>query len=178
MTTRRDPRLLAAAIVSGVLLWGVAGCGHTHDREAGTKMSNLLGTAKGAAIGVIMALVMAVLYLSGCATQTGLLSPGVERVCTKGVCFLRASSDIVDRRCRDGNRGTWDDGTPRAAGDGRRARCCTVFTRGRKRFRIWVAEGDESCVPHEFCHVEESLSARPNHGNCHDFGFGREKKRL
>ena len=30
-------------------------------------MSQILGTAKGAAIGVLMALVMAVLYLSGCA---------------------------------------------------------------------------------------------------------------
>lgn len=117
-----------------------------------------------------------VAWLAGCAAQTGLLSPGVERVCTAGVCFMRASADIVDRRCRGKGGGTWDDGLPRFLGDGRRARCCTVWTPGRKRFRIWVAAGDEECVPHEICHVDQFLSPKPDHAKCHNFGFGKEKR--
>ena len=130
----------------------------------------------GAAIAIAMLVIFAC-FASGCATQSGLFNRNVERVCTNGVCFMRASADIVDRRCRKGIN-TWDDGKPQTIGDGRRARCCTVWTPGRKRFRIWVAEGDEACVPHEICHVDQFLSAKPDHSKCHNFGLGRDKKRL
>lgn len=140
-------------------------------------MSEYVGTVKGLGVGAIVAVLIAALYLSGCATQTGLFNRNVERVCTNGVCFLRASADIVDRRCRGKGGGTWDDGLPRFLGDGRRARCCTVWAPGRKRFRIWVAEGDEECIPHEVCHIDQYLSPRPDHSKCHDFGFGKSKGR-
>ena len=89
---------------------------------------------------------------------------------------MRASADVVDRRCRAGNTGTWDDGKPRMSNDGRRAVCCTVYSPWRKRFRIWVSEGEEECIVHEFCHVEQFLSPKPDHKKCHKFGFGKEKQ--
>lgn len=114
------------------------------------------------------------LAAAGCASQTGLKTPGVERVCTKGICFIRAPLDVVSERCLKGAK-AWDDGTP-IEGSGKLARCCAVYAPGRKRFRIWVAAGEEECLPHEFCHVEQSLSPRPDHARCHDFGLGRPRK--
>lgn len=115
------------------------------------------------------------LLFGGCASQKGLFNRGVERVCTAGVCFMRASADIVDRRCKKGMT-KWDDGETDISA--RRARCCAIYSRGRKRFRIWVANGEEECIVHEFCHVDQYLSSRPDHSKCHNFGLGKEKKTI
>lgn len=40
-----------------------------------------------AASAFIAAMVAGAFLMTGCASQTGLLSPGVERVCTNGVCL-------------------------------------------------------------------------------------------
>ncbi len=116
------------------------------------------------------------LYLQGCAHQDSLRVPGVERVCTPSYCFLRASAEIVNARCTKGLR-KWDSGQPYKLGDPLRARACTVFRGWGKRYAIWVTEGEEEALAHEFCHVAEFESGRNDHGRCHDFGFGRPKAR-
>lgn len=118
---------------------------------------------------------LALILASGCASQTGLKSPGVERVCTKGICFIRAPRSVVAARCMKGAK-TWDDGTPVGADPSITARCCAIYSPLRRRFRIWISEGEEECLPHEFCHVEQSLAPKPDHSKCHNFGLGRPKK--
>lgn len=123
----------------------------------------------------LAALLTLALTASACATQTGLKSPGVERVCTKGICFVRASKEVVDARCTKGKK-TWDDGSAYDPADATKyARCCAVYSPLRRRFRIWVEEGKEECIPHELCHVEQFLSPKPDHSKCHGFGLGRGK---
>lgn len=118
---------------------------------------------------------VAALLLSGCASFDS-LRPGVERVCTKGTCYLIGDSEQVDRRCSK-NGVVWDSGEKRTAFDGLKVRCCTVFRSGR-RVRIWVTRGQEACLAHEQCHVEIFQSGVGDHKSCHNFGIGKEKKRL
>lgn len=143
-----------------------------------------------------VALLGLTLATPGCAAQRGLKSPGVERVRLATINVVRNKADVVDARCTHRKVAwkkcqvanppaecedapiVWDDGQK---GDvaGRRARCCTVYYPKRTRpFSVYVSEGDDDCWVHEFCHVQEFLSPRPDHSKCHDFGLGRPKKSL
>ena len=126
------------------------------------------------------------LWLMGCA-QTGLLSPGVERVCMGRRCYIRASKDVVNRRCTKGKK-TWDDGSAYNQFDESKwAQCCTVLRRNwsgsQRRYFIWISEGNEECLAHEEGHIEiferdgYSFNAE-NHKALHDFGLSRSKKSL
>lgn len=121
-----------------------------------------------------LALVL-LLSLGGCASLDS-LRPGVERVCTEKRCYMYGTQKQIDRHCRKGVV-RWDDGTVAHPGDGRRSRCCTQYQPGR-RIRIWVSRLDQSCLPHEECHIEEWQSGRGDHKRCDGFGVGQEKKRL
>lgn len=123
---------------------------------------------------------LAVLAFVACATQRGLVSPGVDRRCTSlaGRCYLRASKDVVNARCTKGKR-MWDDGKPYSPNDASRfAPCCTVLESGR-RVRIWIAEGYEWCLAHEECHIETWAQdgfrvVNEHHARCANFGFGHD----
>ena len=132
-------------------------------------------------------LLLSVLALNGCVTQTGLLSPGVERVCMGRRCYLRASRDIVNRRCTKGKQ-TWDNGSAYDPSNASLyARCCTVLRRdwagSARRYFIWIEEGQEECLAHEEGHIEVferdgySFNAE-HHKALHGFGLGKEKKSL
>lgn len=115
----------------------------------------------------------------GCASQTGLLTPGVERVTLSTVNVVRGPREVVSARCVQGKQ-AWDDGSPYDPNDTSKwARCCTVYRKSRKKpFTIWITEGEEECFVHELCHVEQFLSPRTDHSKCHDFGLGKPKKRV
>lgn len=126
------------------------------------------------------------LAFSGCATQTGLYSPSVEKVCVGARCYLRAYADIVNRRCTKGKK-TWDDGTVFEPLSSKTARCCTVLHKKlwdrRPRYAIWMADGEEECGPHEECHIaiyeaDNFQFIAEHHKKCHDFGLGKPKKRV
>jgi hypothetical protein len=171
-------------------------------------VSNYLGTVKGLGAGVVVALLIAALYLSGCATQTGLFNSSVNKVCTGWYCYLTAPRDLVNTRCVDrksawkkcqdnpnrpecaGAVAQWDDGTPRTgpgSDPAKRARCCTVLrpknADDHLRYWIWIGEGDEVCVAHEHGHIEiyEKDGFRyiaEHHRRLHGFGLDKGKKRL
>jgi len=113
------------------------------------------------------------LLLMGCATHNS-LKPGVERVCTRNICFMFGTAEQVDRQCRKGG-GAWDDGKKKEEGDGRRARCCVYLKQGR-RIRMWVSREDADCIPHEMAHVEAFFGGYPDEAE--GFGVGRDIKRL
>ena len=101
----------------------------------------------------------------------------IERSCHGDTCFLRASPAQVDRQCRKGAT-TWDNGEPVAAGG--TFRCCTELPNiyaNRERYRVWVGRGQEDCVPHEHCHIEEHRMDRHEHWRCHGKGWGLDRTR-
>ena len=143
--------------------------------------------------------------LTGCATQTGLLSPGVERVCSDRICWIRADASLVNTRCTDRkaawkickdnpNRiecartvAYWDSGVKQGEGEPQRARCCTILRpkdqQGDLRYWIWMSYGDEDCAAHELGHVEVYEQdgrkfIQEHHKRLHEYGLGRPKKRL
>lgn len=125
--------------------------------------------------------------VSGCAgARAGTLARhaerGVERKRTNNVHWLRADRELVNRKCTEGKK-FWDAGSAYDPADPTvYARCCTVFPwRNFQRYQIWVEKGQEECIPHEFCHVEQyvadGFTYRPeNHRRCHNFGWGRDKQ--
>lgn len=86
------------------------------------------------------------------------------------------TSEQVDRHCRKNGK-RWDSGEEMRPTDGKVVRCCVELKLGR-RIRLWVTRGEEDCLAHEECHIEEFWSGSNNHGRCHNFGVGREIKRL
>lgn len=109
------------------------------------------------------------------------LKPGAERVSTKNIDFVFGTQAQINKHCRKGNEkygGTWDNGDPIKPNDGSRARCCVKYRPDRKRqFTVFVSRYEANCIVHEFCHIEEFLSGKPNHKNCHDFGVGEDKSK-
>lgn len=114
-------------------------------------------------------MLLGVVVLAGCV-------PGIERRCVGDRCYLRAEAEQVDRHCRKGIL-TWDSGKPVNPGDGSRAQCCTKAPKTPwGRFWIWITRGEEECIVHEECHINEWKTGRNEHGRCHDFGLGRPKQ--
>ena len=132
-------------------------------------------------------LAWAAVLMMGCATVSqdslGRFTGRIEKVCTGHICYLRFDAELVNRRCTRGKL-VWDDGSKFDQADASKwARCCTVLKPPPKRYQMWVTTGQEECFAHENSHIEvyESdgyIMVSEHHKKLHDFGLGRQKKRL
>lgn len=120
-------------------------------------------------------MLLLLILFTGCAHNS--LAPGVERACAGDRCYMIGNGEQIDNHCKK-TVSMFDDGTTDP--DKVVVLACTKYKPDSKwKFRIWLSWEHMESVVHEECHIQIWLGKSPGpHTNCHNFGIGREKKRL